>query len=148
VFEFNEKSLKILETCHSDLQAIFEEIIKNFCCIITKGFYDESSQNKDYSQGITKHQWPNGKHNTFPSLSIDAYPSNACLHPQNQREKNLYIQMMSFFGGRVIETANALLRDGKISHKLIWGAGIGEDFDTEDHNFLDYAHFELIPIVN
>lgn len=140
MFELDEKSLKNLNTCHPDIQTIFNELIKKTNFIIVTGFIDETTQNKAFGLGVTKLAWPEGKHNKIPSMSLDAYPANICLHPKDITEKNIYIVAMRHFAAKVFAEAETLKLAGKITHEIIWGAGWE---DSNEYSFLDYAHFEL-----
>lgn len=142
---YSKTSLERLSTCHPDLQIIFKEVIKYFDCTIACGFRNQKEQDDAFARGATEVKWPNGNHNKYPSMAVDAYPCPVELNATNQREKNIYIYLMSYFAGQVMAIARQLKVDGKISHNLRWGCDWDGDNNIKEHSFLDFPHFELVP---
>lgn len=141
---FSQKSIERLNTCHADLIVIFNEVIKIFDCTVSEGHRGEKAQNEAFDKGYSKLRYPYGNHNASPSLAVDVYPYPVKLHPETQREKDLYIQRMCYFAGWVMDISERLYREGKVYHKLKWGSDWDGDTDLSDHSFLDYPHYELI----
>ena len=130
--KFGNKSKKNLETCHPDLQRLFNEVIKHYECTVTCGYRGEEDQNKAFDEGRSKVKYPDGRHNKSPSLAIDVYP-----YPVNFEN----FERMDHFAGFVMGLAKFMDID------LMWG----RDWDTQwfkgDKNsttFKDYPHFELV----
>ena len=71
---FSKKSKGKLETCHKDLQKVFNEVIKHVDCTIIEGHRGEERQNRLYDEGITKVRYPDGRHNCNPSNAVDVVP--------------------------------------------------------------------------
>ena len=132
---FSKRSRERLQTCHPDLQEIFNEVIKHFDCSVLCGFRTKEEQNEWYAKGTSKLPWPKSKHNKAPSLAVDVAP-----YPYNPRD----IDRFYFFAGIVIQTATTLLKDKRISHAIRWGGDWDGDTDLKDNRFNDLAHFELI----
>lgn len=133
---FSATSSQRLNTCHQDLQILFNEVIKHFDCTILEGFRDEVAQNNAYAQGKTQLKWPNGNHNHLPSLAVDVVP-----YPIDWNDKS----RIYFFAGRVLGIADMLLQAGKITHKIRYGGDWNSDTQLKDNNFDDLVHFELVP---
>lgn len=134
--KFSQRSLENLATCHMDLQVLFHEIIKTFDCIVTEGHRDKEAQDKAYDSGNSKVQWPNGKHNKWPSLAVDVYP-----YPINWDDTHLAL----WFGGYVQGIAQRLKDEGRITHTIRWGGawnGFGKLNKPGQLN--DTGHFELL----
>lgn len=126
---FSNKSLKILKTCHEDLNLLFKEVVKKFDCTILSGFRDEEEQNKLFAGGFSKLKFPHSNHNKAPSRGVDVAP-----YPIDFKN----IQRFIYFGGYVLGMAERM----KIN--VIVGFDWDHDFYLKDHTFLDYGHFELI----
>lgn len=141
---FSKKSIERLNTCHPDLIVIFNEVIKVFDCTVSEGYRGEKAQNEAYANGFSKVKYPYGNHNTYPSNAVDVYPYPVNLHPESQKEKELYIQRMCYFAGWVMGIADNLFKSGKVSHRLKWGSDWDGDTDLSNHDFRDYPHYEII----
>lgn len=119
--QFSPKSLERLQSCDSRLQILFQDVIQYQDCSILVGHRCEADQNAACSSGKSELIWPNSKHNSQPSLAVDAGPS-----PINWGN----IEAFKLFGAFVKLRAKAL------SIPIRWGG----DF----HSFKDYDHFELV----
>jgi peptidoglycan L-alanyl-D-glutamate endopeptidase CwlK len=145
MFKYGKRSIEVRATIHPDLQKIFDEVLKKIDHAQVCGFRGEKDQNEAYDKGFSQVRFPHGNHNKYPSTAVDAYPYPITdLNSKNQRERELYKQRMCYFAGWVMDIAARLFEEGKVSHKLKWGADWDSDTELKDHNFLDYPHFELI----
>lgn len=131
--EFSLKSNDKLNTCHSLLQELFREVIKDDDCTIIEGHRGKARQNQLYQAGDSKVQWPDGKHNAMPSEAVDAGP----YFPGKGIPWNESAQFY-FFAGKVIAKAREL------GIKLRWGGDWDRDNDVKDQRFNDLVHFELL----
>jgi len=134
---FSKNSLNKLRTCDINLQVLFNEVVKDYDCTIVFGYRNEIEQNEAFNKGNSKVQYPMSKHNTVPSLAVDAAPYvnggvswnlNQCYH----------------FSGYVLGIWNTLKREGKVYGTLRCGADWSRDYSVTDETFIDCAHFELI----
>lgn len=126
---FGTKSKTLLNTCHNDLQRIFNEVVKTFDCSVICGHRNEETQNKYFEEGSSKLKFPNSMHNTNPSIAIDIAP-----YPIDWGDtKRFYL-----FAGYVLGTANQL------GIKLRWGGDWDSDTEVNDQTFNDLVHFELV----
>jgi len=134
---FGAKSLSQLTTCHEELQAIFRVVVKGFDCSVICGHRDKAEQDRVFSEKRSKVEWPNSKHNSYPSMAVDVGPYPAV--------KNwIDIKAFNDFGFYVKGVAAVMLERGDIEHKLRWGGDWDGDHDTTDQKFDDLVHFELI----
>jgi peptidoglycan L-alanyl-D-glutamate endopeptidase CwlK len=133
--KYSKTSEANLKSCHSDLQVIFNEVIKHFDHSILCGHRGENEQNEAFRSGNSKLTYPNSKHNKVPSLAVDALP-----FPINWKDTN----QMILFAGYVQGVAMMLHAKGLISHELRWGGDWNRNHKTSDERFKDYPHFELI----
>lgn len=133
--QFSERSMTALQTCHADIQTIFNEVIQHFDCIILQGHRGEAEQNKAYQAGKSKLRFPESKHNQQPSMAVDVVP-----YPIDWNDTN----RMRYFAGFVNGTARSFYKQGTIKHQVRWGGDWDKDTQVNDNKFQDLPHFELI----
>ena len=126
--KFGKRSKERLETCHSDLQKIFEEVIKHIDCSVLEGHRGKEKQNKHFANGVSKVKYPNGRHNATPSNAVDVTP-----YPVDWKDR----ERQTLFAGFVIGTARSM------GVNLRWGGDWDRDFQVNDNDFDDFPHFEL-----
>ncbi len=134
--QFSQISKFRLQTCHEDLQTLFNEVIKYFDCTILEGYRTKELQNKAFAQGKSKLQYPKSKHNHNPSLAADVAP-----YPMPQWKN---INDFIYFGGKVLGIAEILYAQQKMKHKICYGGDWGKDGLISNDRFGDYVHFQLI----
>ena len=133
---FGAVSLSRLTTCHPDLQILFAVVVEKFDCSVLCGHRDEAAQTAAYKSDNSQVQYPNSKHNYYPSLAADVAP-----YPYDGKdEKRFY-----YFAGQVMAIAAVLYEKGEMEHKVRWGGDWDGDTEVDDQTFNDLAHFELIP---
>jgi peptidoglycan L-alanyl-D-glutamate endopeptidase CwlK len=126
--KFSQFSRNNLETCHDDLQKLFNEVIKHFDCRVICGHRGKEEQDKAYHDGYSKLQFPESKHNKMPSLAVDVVP-----YPVDWDDtRRLYM----FVG--IVRGIAAMM---KIPIRC--GADWDGDMEIKDQNFHDLPHFEL-----
>ncbi len=126
-----------LATCHKDIQTLFNEVIKTFDCVVLEGYRDEKAQEEAFKKGNTKVHWPNGKHNSMPSMAVDVSP-----YPVQWGN----VSRFYWFGGYVMGIAQKLYEDGKITHKIRYGGDWDRDKEISNNTFDDLVHFEISAI--
>ena len=132
--QFSERSRSNLAECHIDLQVIFNEVIKYFDCVVIEGHRPKEEQDAAYAKGMSKVKYPDSKHNTLPSMAVDALP-----FPIDWKDTD----RMKYFAGHVMGIAKLLKATGRITHNLRWGGDWDGDTDLKDNSFMDLPHFEL-----
>ena len=125
---FGRKSKERLNTCESNLQKVFNEVIKHVDCSVLEGHREEDRQNRLYKEGKTKVKYPNGRHNRQPSSAVDVTP-----YPVDWKDR----ERQTLFAGFVIGVAS------QMGIKLRWGGDWDQDFQVVDNRFDDFPHFEL-----
>ena len=133
---FGQSSRDHLATTHKDLQAIFNEVIKVYDCSVYCGHRGKEAQDEAFVANLSKTPWPTSRHNTTPSMAADVAP-----WPIDWKDTERFY----FFAGYVLATADQLLAEGIINHKVRWGGDWDSDKDIRDQRFNDLPHFELIP---
>jgi len=132
--KFSRSSKRNLSTCHPDLIVLFNEVIKYFDCKVICGRRGKTAQNNAFIKGHSKVKYPNSKHNPDPSMAADVIP-----YPIEWEN----IKRMKFFAGFVLGTAQQLLNERMISHKVVSGLDWDADTELKDTTFVDHPHFQL-----
>lgn len=139
MYKFNKISLNKLKGCVEDLQIIAKEAIKNspYDFGISSGYRSPDEQYLLYQRGrsiagkivtyldgYTK----KSKHNYNPSHAFDifCYVNNKVIW-----QENIYVEVAL----HILEIAEKLLIEGKISNRLFWGGHF--------KNWKDYPHFQI-----
>ena len=125
---FGKASQEKLATCDPRLQAVFNEIIRHFDCVVLEGHRGQAAQDAAYAKGNSKLKWPHGKHNRQPSIAVDVIP-----HPVDWRDT----ARITYFAGQVVATARSM------GIALRWGGDWNGDTQLKDNSFDDLVHFEL-----
>ena len=125
---FSKSSLAKLETCHSDLQKLFKEVIKHYDCTVVCGHRGKEEQDEAVRSGHSKLNWPNSKHNQLLSLAADVVP-----YPVDWNDTKRFMH----FAGFVMGIAS------QMGIKIRWGGDFNQDLNFKNDRFLDYPHFEL-----
>ena len=126
--KFGKKSRKNLETCHEDLQKVFNIVVKTYDCTVTCGHRGKEDQNKAYDEGRSKVKFPKGRHNALPSKAVDVVP-----YPVDWNDTD----RMYYFSGFVKGIASTM------GLKIRWGGDWDNDTEVKDTGFKDLPHFEL-----
>lgn len=127
--KFSKISEERLNTCHPLLQTLMREVIKTYDCAILCGHRNKEDQDKAFEGGFSKVKFPNGKHNSMPSLAVDVAPNPI---DWSNREKFIY------FAGYVKAIAD------KLGIKIRCGIDFNQDGNFKNDNLFDGPHFELI----
>lgn len=129
MYKFSKKSKEKLETCHPDLQRLFNEVIKGYDCTVIQGLRSKEEQDEYYRTGKSKVQWPNSKHNSDPSEGVDVAP-----YPIQWNNTKRFHHFAGYVKG--------------IAHMMGISIRCGNDWDRDndldDQTFNDLVHFELI----
>ena len=127
--KFGKRSRNNLKTCDNRLQDLFNEVVKHFDCSVLVGFRDRDGQDTAFNSGHSKLKWPEGKHNTKPSIAVDVAP-----YPIDWGDRERFL----YFGGLVKGFAYSL------GLPLRWGGDWDNDTQLSDNKFDDLVHFELL----
>lgn len=129
MYHYSKISKKRLQECDQRLQQVFNEVIKKWDCSIICGHRSEKDQTSVYNSGLSKLQYPDSKHNEFPSKAVDVAP-----YPINWNDLGSFYM----FAGYVIRVAE------EFNIKLRYGGDWDTDKKTTDQSFNDLLHFEII----
>lgn len=136
--KFSATSLRRLASCHSDLQILCNRLIERYDFTVVCGNRNEEDQNKAYNEGKSTLQYPNSKHNTFPSLAVDLAPYELTGIDWGKMQS-------CYFAGQVMGLAEELFSQGIMKHRIRPGIDWDMDNDVDDTKFWDAGHFEVVP---
>ena len=132
---FGKISRTRLDTCHPDLQLLFSVVVKEFDCSVICGYRDQVSQTIAFNDEKSKVQYPDSKHNSYPSMAADVAP-----YPIDWED----LRRFDLFAGWVKGVAAVLHDQGKMEHRVRWGGDWNRDTQVKDNKFNDLVHFELV----
>lgn len=139
-----------LRTVDPRLQRVFRVVIGFYDNTILEGHRGEKAQNAAVAAGNSQLPWPEGNHNDYPSLAVDAapyYPETPHIRwggrivnqDGSLNRENLYIRLRYYhFAGIVQGVAEHL------GTPVRWGGDWDSDRDLDDQTFNDLVHFELV----
>ena len=125
---FSQRSKNKLDSCHPDLQRLFERVVQEFDCTILAGHRGMQEQNSAFDKGFSKLRYPRSKHNKWPSLAVDVAP-----YPLDWKDKETFYYFAGFVKGLAAEMGIAIR----------WGGDWDSDTMVHDQTFMDLPHFEL-----
>ncbi len=70
---WSSRSKRNLESCDTDLQVLFERVLRRMDCSVICGHRKEYEQNILYPR-YTQLRFPNSMHNRIPALAVDVIP--------------------------------------------------------------------------
>lgn len=127
--KFGKTSRKRLESCHPDLQRLFNEVIKHFDCTVLCGERTKEEQDEAYRTGMSTVKYPNSKHNNSPSTAVDVAP-----YPIAWKDTDRFY----YFAGIVKGIAFGM------GINIRWGGDWDSDTDLHDQIFMDLPHYEVV----
>ena len=143
---YGRRSLEVQGTIHPHLIQIFDLVLEHMDHSLLWGFRGEEDQNRMVKEHKSYLSWPNSKHNTLPSLAVDAAPgkmvrTHSDISPTwtiNWQDHETFNQ----FGFFVLGVAAGL------AIPIRWLGDGDQDYIPNNRdgkkNFYDAAHFELI----
>jgi peptidoglycan L-alanyl-D-glutamate endopeptidase CwlK len=118
-----------LDTCDPDLIRLVEYVAEHRDVRVIEGRRAKECQDDYFHKGLSKLQWPNGKHCSTPSKAVDLMEK-----PVNWNDRK-----------RIVEFAHFVLDCAKtLGIKIRWGGDWDGDGDSKDEKFFDGPHFELV----
>lgn len=139
---YSSTSQERLSTCHEDLQIIFAVVLQTWDNTILVGHRSKKEQTEAYLSSKTQVQWPNSKHNAYPSMAVDVSPWP--IPDRWGADSRDELEKFRYFAFYVCGIADALHAAGVIRHTIRWGGDWDSDNDVLDNSFEDLVHFELV----
>ena len=129
MYSFGKLSTQKLETLHSDLQLILNEVIKIYDFSIICGHRNEAEQNEAFNSGHSKLKYPDSKHNNLPSTAVDLAP-----YPIDWDNRDRFV----FLAGIIYSVSQQL------GIAIRFGGNWSVSWQFEKQKFDDLVHFELV----
>ena len=133
--KFSKRSQDRLNTCHPDLQKVFNEVIKYFDCSIIEGIRTKETQEEYVRTG--KSRTMNSRHldqGDGYSHAVDVAPF-VKTHPNRiPWDDHRYFFILA---GHVQRIA------AELGVELRWGGDWDSDGNLSDQTFIDLPHWEL-----
>ena len=152
--KYSIRSMNNLETCDGQIIKWCGAILSGYDHSVDEGNRGESEQNEHFRTGRSQLEYPDSKHNIFPSEAVHLKP-----HPMNwdlilamdtilrsgqvlsrpilQRAFREYAKFYHFAG-----YAKRIAKELNISVR--WGGDWDSDNDFNDQRFHDLLHWELV----
>jgi len=134
---YSRISRQRLDTCHPELQLLFETVLEFFDHSIYSGARSREDQETLFQEGSSKLRWPESKHNSVPSMAVDAGPWIEGVDRWDEPQCRL-------FAGFVMGVAAMLKESGSMTYSVRWGGDWDQDWNIHDQTFNDLVHFELV----
>ncbi len=140
--KFGDRSTNKLLTCDQRLQLVFNKVIKKIDCAVICGYRNQTKQDAAFINGKSKVQFPNSKHNSFPSMAADVTPyiTGRGIPWPDKKDKTF----MKDVGAWYLLIGYTLAIAGEMGIILRSGADWDRDWDITDQRFDDLPHFEIV----
>lgn len=154
MFRFGNNSRSKLDQCHQDLIKIHETAISlsRIDYGISEGSRTIDRARELFNQGKSTLDPDEGelsKHVITADYPLAMATDIYIYHPVLIIRRRLAYDVSSlcYIAGGIMSIADALLKEGEISHKVRWGGNWDMDGEIiSDQDFDDLCHFELIEV--
>lgn len=123
---FSFLSTQRLSSCHPDLQAVCQELIKQYDFAVLCGRRTKAEQEEAFAAGRSRLKYPQSKHNSKPSLAVDIAP-----YPIDWGNLARFREMLFRFDA----VARLMRERGEIESEFEYGA--------DWTGLKDYPHIEI-----
>ena len=136
MYKYSQRSKNNLATASEPLQILFNEVIKKVDVTVIYGHRNKQEQELMVAQGYSKLNFPNSRHNSWPSQAVDAAP-----YPIDWND----LQRFANTAKIIFETWNELKAAGKVKGFIRWGGNWITVYDEtwKQVKWLDMPHWEL-----
>ena len=136
MYKYSQRSLDKLNTCHPDLQRLFNEAIRYMDITIIEGVRTKEQQEEYVRRGVS--QTMNSKH--LPQADGYSHAVDASPYPISWSEDKHNMYRWYMYVGFIKGLA------AQMGIKIRCGADWDGDFVTSDQTLHDLPHFELLDI--
>ena len=131
-YKWGNSSLKVRAELDPKLKKICDELLQYMDLTLVSGHRSKEEQDKHFREGRSKLQYPQSKHNQYPSIAVDIQP-----YPYPSDERELWASL-GFMAGLATVLAE------KYGIALRWGGDWDMDGDLTDNDFDDLFHLEIV----
>lgn len=132
---FSTRSKRALAAAHPMLQTLFNEVIKEFDCVITESRRGRADQEKAFREGHSNAHFGQSAHNWTPAVALDVYPYPIVWDRPDYKNGKAFIAQA--------DVVRRLAK--KLGIPIRWGGDWDGDGDMTDQKLMDLPHFELNP---
>ena len=130
---WGKRSLEVYAELDLRLTRVLDRVLQEVADIsLICGFRDRDTQDAAVAAGTSEVEWPDGKHNKWPSLAVDLRP-----YPMPKRKEVLWAAL-GYIAGRMVQIG---IEEGVA---LRWGGDWDRDGDVTDQSFYDLFHIEIV----
>lgn len=131
--QWGSRSLKVRSTLEPKLQRICDRLLAEVADIsLISGHRGEEEQNTLFAEGKSTLEYPQSKHNSYPSMAVDLQP-----YPYPTSERKLW-GALGWIAGNAVRIAR---EEGAT---LRWGGDWNRNGDLTDQTFDDLFHLEIV----
>ncbi len=146
MFKYGKRSKQVLSEIDPEMERLFNRVIEGYDCSLICGHRTQEDQTRAFIAGTSQVPWPESKHNTVPSMAVDAVPyplpkdwgkiqgdgARAALQKYSGELTGKELQKFIHFGNYVLGVAA--------------GMGIKIEWGGQWKTFKDYPHFNRIGV--
>ncbi|MDH5612234.1 MAG: M15 family peptidase [Gammaproteobacteria bacterium] len=155
--DFGPSSRRKLDTCHPVLQELCQRVVKHHDITILVGHRTETEQTDAFKKGNSTKQWPQSKHNSYPSMAVDVAPypipegwgdlkgQTTKTRDLDWKERVKFYEVIALFRFTWSQMCKNF-PDIEANFDLRLGADWDGDGDYRDQTFDDLPHIELIEV--
>lgn len=137
-FKLSTNSKNKLLTCNPRAQAAVHWLLHFVDVGVADGHRNEAKQNQHFTNGASQKQWPDSKHNKYPSNAFDLYAYVAGIGGIMDRTKSARCNEYYARIAGLLESKCAV--EGWYFR---WGGNWDGDQSLDDQTFNDLMHFEI-----
>ena len=136
MYKFSKRSQSNLITAHSELQLLFNEVIKEVDITVLYGHRTKEQQDEMVAKGYSKLKYPNSNHNSNPSMAVDVAP-----YPIDWKDLDRFAETAVI----IFDTWNFLKKNKKVFKTIRWGGNWKSVYDEswKQVKWLDMPHWEI-----
>ena len=130
---WSANSLTVRASLDTRLKRIVDQLLKEVADItLISGHRGREEQNELFADGKSTLEYPQSKHNNYPSLAVDFQP-----FPYPRRDVKLWASL-AYVAGHAIRIA------AEQGVTLRWGGDWNRNGDLTDQKFDDLFHLEIV----
>lgn len=131
-YKWSNRSLQIRAGLDKRLKKILDEILQHVDITLVSGHRSKEEQERLFREGYSQLQFPQSKHNSYPSLAVDVQP-----WPYPEKEEELWAALGLIAG-------MAIIIGEHYGVEIRWGGDWDRDGSVTDNNFDDLFHLEIV----
>jgi len=130
---WSDNSLRVRASLDDRLKRLVDRTLREVADIsLVSGYRGEEEQNRLFRERKSTLQYPQSKHNRFPSIAVDFQP-----WPYPEDERKLW-GALGYIAGRMHAIASEL------GFEIRWGGDWNRNGDLTDQKFDDLFHIEIV----